>query len=71
VFASETAVSDFLLSYGQYLQRQGLIFDDTTNGYQLDWGQMVTEFLYWSQQGWDENALINLNPLAFRLQYHS
>jgi hypothetical protein len=67
VFASETAVSDFLLSLGQYLQRQGLIFDDTTNGYQLDWGQMVTEFLYWSQQGWDENALINLNPLAFRL----
>jgi len=67
VFATETAVSDFLLSLGQYLQRQGLVFDNTTNGYQLDWGQMVTEFLYWSQQGWDENALINLNPLAFRL----
>jgi len=67
IFASETAVSDFLLSYGKYLERQGLIFDNRTNGYELNWGQMVNEFLYWSQQGWDENALINLNPLAFRL----
>ena len=68
IFANETAVSDFLLSYGKYLEKQGLIFDDLDNGYILDWSQMVTEFLYWSQQGWDENALINLNPLAFRLQ---
>jgi hypothetical protein len=68
IFATETAVSDFLLSYGKYLEKQGLIFDDLDNGYILNWGQMVTEFLYWSQQGWEENALINLNPLAFRLQ---
>jgi len=68
IFANETAVSTFLLSYGKYLEKQGLIFDDLDNGYILNWGQMVTEFLYWSQQGWDENALINLNPLAFRLQ---
>jgi hypothetical protein len=67
VFASTTAVADFLLSYGQYLQRQGLTFEDSTNGYILNWPQMVTEFLYWSQQGWDESALINLNPLAFKL----
>jgi len=68
IFANETAVSAFLLSYGKYLEQQGLLFDDLDNGYILNWGQMVTEFLYWSQQGWDENALINLNPLAFRLQ---
>jgi hypothetical protein len=68
IFANETAVSTFLLSYGKYLEKQGLVFDDLDNGYILNWGQMVTEFLYWSQQGWDDNALINLNPLAFRLQ---
>ena len=34
------------------------------NGYVLDWPRMVSEFLYWSQQGWGTNALINLNPLA-------
>ena len=67
VFANETATSAFLLGYGEYLQQQGLIFEDSTNGYILSWGQMVNEFLYWSQQGWDENALINLNPLAFKL----
>ena len=68
IFTNETAVSDFLLSLGKYLEKQGLIFDDLDNGYILDWSQMVTEFLYWSQQGWDNNALINLNPLAFKLQ---
>ena len=64
VFANETAVSDFLLSYGKLLEKQGLTFTDMANGYVLDWSRMVTEFLYWSQQGWSANAIINLNPLA-------
>ena len=64
VFANETAVSDFLLSYGKLLEKQGLTFTDIVNGYVLDWPRMVTEFLYWSQQGWNSNAIINLNPLA-------
>ena len=64
VFANETAVSDFLLSYGKLLEKQGLTFTDRVNGYVLDWPRMVTEFLYWSQQGWSTNAIINLNPLA-------
>jgi hypothetical protein len=68
VFDSLTSVSDFLLSYGKYLERQGLSFTDTANGYVLDWPRMVQEFLYWSQQGWDTDAIINLNPLAGGLQ---
>ena len=64
VFANETAVSDFLLSYGKLLEKQGLTFTDQVNGYVLDWPRMVSEFLYWSQQGWGTNSLINLNPLA-------
>ena len=64
VFANETAVSDFLLSYGKLLEKQGLTFTDMANGYVLDWPRMVTEFLYWSQQGWSSNAIVNLNPLA-------
>jgi hypothetical protein len=68
IFDSLTAVSDFLLSYGKYLERQGLEFTDTANGYVLDWPRMVQEFLYWSQQGWDTDAIINLNPLAGGLQ---
>ena len=64
VFSNETAVSDFLLSYGKLLETQGLTFTDIANGYVLDWPRMVNEFLYWSQQGWNTDAIINLNPLA-------
>ncbi len=67
VFTNQTSVCDFLLSYGKLLNEQGLAFDDRVNGYQLDWDQMVVEFLYWSQQGWENNCLINLNPLASAL----
>ena len=68
VFANETAVSDFLLSYGKLLETKGLTFDNIANGYVLDWPRMVNEFLYWSQQGWSTDAIINLNPLATKLQ---
>jgi hypothetical protein len=64
VFTNQTSVCDFLLSYGNLLEKQGLTFTDRTNGFTLDWSQMVQEFLYWSQQGWEINSLINLNPLA-------
>jgi hypothetical protein len=67
IFSDITAVSDFLLSYGKYLESQGLTFTNVANGFELNWNQMVNEFLYWSQQGWDDNALIALNPLAFKL----
>jgi hypothetical protein len=68
VFDSLTSVSDFLLSYGKYLEQQGLAFTNLGNGYVLDWPRMVQEFLYWSQQGWDTDAIINLNPLAAGVQ---
>jgi hypothetical protein len=67
IFSDVTAVSDFLLSYGKYLEGQGLTFTNTANGFQLNWRQMVDEFLYWSQQGWEDDCLIALNPLALKL----
>jgi len=67
VFSNETSVADFLLSYGKLLESQGLSFTNISNGYVLDWPRMVNEFLYWSQQGWDTDAIINLNPLASKL----
>ena len=63
-FVNPTVVVDFILSYGAYLEKQGLIFDDYENGYKLDWTQMATEFLYYSQQGWAPGTIINLNPCA-------
>jgi Pyruvate/2-oxoacid:ferredoxin oxidoreductase gamma subunit len=67
IFANETSVCDFLLSYGKLSEQQGITFTNRANGYVLDWNQMCQEFLYWSQQGWGESALLNLNPLAAKL----
>jgi hypothetical protein len=67
-FQNTTGVVDFILSYGKYLESQGLIFDDRENGYTLNWSQMATEFLYFSQQGWAPGTLINLNPSATTLR---
>ena len=67
-FSNTTVVVDFILSYGRYLQSQGLIFDDQFNGYTLDWNQMAQEFLYFSSQGWAEGTMINLNPVATTLR---
>jgi hypothetical protein len=64
IFSDRAAVCDFLLSYGQLLTRQGMKFENMANGYVMDWNRMATEFLYWSIQGWDDNALINLNPTS-------
>ena len=67
-FINTTTVVDFLLSYGTYLESQGLIFADQENGYTMNWDQMAKEFLYWSQQGWGTGTMINLNPVATTLR---
>jgi hypothetical protein len=67
IFNNTTSVVDFLLSLGEYYEAQGLVFDNIDNGYVLSWNQMSQEFLYWSQQGWSDDAIINLNPLATKL----
>ena len=67
-FTNTTMVVDFILSYGEYLKTQGLIFDDQENGYTLNWNQMAAEFLYFSQQGWAQGTMINLNPVATTLK---
>lgn len=67
-FTNASVVCDFLLSYGELLKQQGIVFDNVDNGYVLNWQQMAAEFLYWSQQGWGVGAIINLNPSATRIQ---
>jgi hypothetical protein len=67
VFANQTVVVDFLLSYGALLKSQGVVFDSRENGHDLNWNQMAQEFLYWANQGWDTGSVINLNPAATSL----
>lgn len=63
-FLSVQEVSQFLVSYGKYLESQGVIFDQVTSGLEINWKQMVAEFLYWVQMGWEVGSIINVNPAA-------
>jgi hypothetical protein len=64
VFTNRAALCDFLMSYGEYLTQQGMTFEGRENGYIMNWNQMAQEFLYWSNQGWTNGSIINLNPGA-------
>ena len=67
-FYSAQEVAQFLMGYGAYLEQQGMVFDDIQNGVHITWRQMVYEFLYWSQTGWQSGSIINLNPAATSMQ---
>lgn len=61
-FHSVQATGQFLLNYGQYLSRQGIVFNNTLNGIVYDWFRMVEEFMAWTQNGWEVGSIISLNP---------
>lgn len=63
-FLDVQSLSQFIASYGQYLLTQGVLFDQIESGIDVNWRQMVTELLYWTQSGWGTGSLINLNPSA-------
>ena len=67
VFTNTSTLSDFIISYGRWLESKGYVFEARENNYILDWYQMIREALYWSQQGWREGSIINLNPNANKL----
>lgn len=67
VFTNTSTLSDFLISYGRWLESKGYVFEARENDYLLDWYQMIREALYWSQQGWRDGSIINLNPNASKL----
>lgn len=57
-------VAVFLSSYGRYLTSQGVLFDQIETGLEVSWNQMIAEFLYWAQSGWEPGSIVNLNPAA-------
>jgi len=63
-FYTVQEVAQFLTGYGAYLDSVGLVFDELESGLQVDWSQMVSEFLYWAQTGWDLGSIVSLNPCA-------
>lgn len=63
-FYSLQEVAQFLMSYGAYLESTGMIFNHVEQGIEVNWRQMVAEFLYWAQQGWDVGSITTINPAA-------
>jgi len=69
VFTSKQAVSEFIVSYNEYLIRAGLKFNLVDDSQLVNWTQMVQEFLYWADQGWAVGSIVNLNPAATELEF--
>lgn len=67
-FYSTQEVSQFIMSYGQWLINKGMLFDNMIDGLEVNWQQMVLEFLYWTQTGWENGSIITLNPAAETLK---
>jgi len=63
-FVSVQEVAQFLESYGRYLVSQGALFEQIESGIVVNWRQMVAEFVYWSQTGWEIGSIVNINPAA-------
>jgi hypothetical protein len=63
-FFTVQEVSQFLEGYGRYLASQGVLFDQIESGLEVSWRQMVAEYLYWAQTGWEKGSIVNINPAA-------
>ena len=69
-FTSAQQVVDFLVSYQRYLTAVGFVLTDYNSdlGRQQDFILSAEEFLYWTQQGWENNTIIVLNPVTSKLK---
>jgi hypothetical protein len=63
-FESLSSLVQFVGGYGNYLETQGVKFNNIENALELNWKQMIAELLYWSMSGWEEGSIVNLNPNA-------
>jgi len=68
-FYNVQEVVDFLLGYGNYLERQGFIFDNFNSAMNTvnNWETSAKEFLFWSTQGWAPGSIITLSPSAKKI----
>ena len=67
-FFTFQGLSQFLASYGAWLSRKGMIFDNIENGIEINWNIMIKEYLYWTQFNWEKGSLLTVNPSAQNLK---
>lgn len=72
VFNSVQDVYNFIIGYGNYLERQGFVFDYYNKDLSavLDWHYSAMEFLFWSTQNWAAGNLITLSPFADYIKFN-
>lgn len=72
-FNTRQQVIEFLISYGRYLEGQGMLFEDFNADLntQQDWTLSAKEFLIWSQQGWRSGSVIVLSPISNTINVYS
>ena len=63
-FYTVQEVAQFLADYGAYLISLGMQFQDLENELEINWNQMIAEFMYWAQTGWTPGSIVTLNPAA-------
>lgn len=70
-FGSAQEVADFLFGYSRHLEIQGFSFTDFISELEqtANWDLSVKEFLFWTTQGWNNNAVITLSPSAQSLKF--
>ena len=68
-------VVDFLIGLGRYYENQGFRFNrkvDSPDGADYhNWELAAKEFLFWTQQGWDNDIVISISPIGDQLEYRS
>lgn len=66
-------VVEFLMGYGRYLENQGFRFNERVEGSNEvhNWKLAAKEFIFWTQQGWDQGISISLSPIGSTLNFRS
>ena len=72
-YADINDVYAVLLGYGQWLESQGLMFDEYSKEVQeiIDWKFSAKELIYWSTQNWAVGSVITLSPFAEKLKFNN
>lgn len=67
-FTSAQEVFDFLIGYGEYLEREGWIYETVDNYGRIDnWKAAAEKFLFWAANNWEENNALALSPSATKI----
>jgi hypothetical protein len=70
----KSEVVDFLVGLGRYQQSQGFRLDrkvDVDSTEYHNWYLAAKEFLFWTQQGWDNDVAISLSPIGDEINFRS